>query len=230
MFDGEIVSLDKKGKPVFNQVISRLHSKSTNQHSFPARAYIFDLVVHNGKLCTSLPWNERRKLLEKSKFDFPALNSSEIFDDGMSLKSAVQNLGMEGIMIKDRNAPYLFGHRPKTWRKLKIRHKVDCSIIGYTKGSGDRSSLFGSLHIAELLEDELVYRGKVGTGWKHKEMVELFEILKLQNIAEDSQFEEVKNSDESTWFSKPFLKCEVKYASLTPSQTFREPVFISLYY
>ena len=64
-----------------------------------------------------------------------------------------------------RDGKYLPGKRSDLWLKVKVRNTVDCVIIGYNEGKGDRKSTFGGLHIAERIDEELLYRGKVGTGF-----------------------------------------------------------------
>lgn len=228
VFDAEIVSSDKSGKPVFAQVVSRLHQNHTSKPKYPAAAYVFDIVVNKGKICTSLPWSERRKGLNEAKFVFPSMLLSEVFVDGNSLMTAVTSMGMEGIMMKDKTATYSLGQRTSAWEKLKVRHQVDCFLIGYTKGSGDRSPYFGSLHVAEEIDGELIYRGKVGTGWTHDQLADLFTEISTFSKQKELPFPDAKDPDESTWFAKPYRPCIIKYASLTSTKTFREPVFISL--
>lgn len=228
VFDAEIVSTDTSGKPIFSQVISRLHQKSSSTHKYSASAFVFDIVVNEGMKCHKLPWEKRRRMIEKAKLIFPSMKLSEVYSDGKLLLDAVKNMEMEGIMIKKKKAPYSFGERTSDWSKLKIRHQSDCFIIGYTAGSGDRSPYFGSFHLAEAIENTLIYRGKVGTGWDHKKLKELHGIFHKLEKQEAIPFDTIKDVSESTWLQKPYLGCTIKYASFTSTGTYREPVFLKL--
>ncbi len=228
VFDAEIISPDDKGKPIFAQVISRLHQKTGNTGKYPAVAYVFDIVVYKNELINDKSWRYRRKCLERSLLDFSSIKLSEVYHNGDLLWDAVKKMGMEGIMIKKKKAPYVFGDRNTNWRKLKVRHEVHCFIIGYTKGSGDRSPYFGSLHIAQKIDNKFVYKGKVGTGWKHAELKELSSIIKAEEVQSEIPMQGITDSQDSIWLSTPYLNCTIKYASLTSSGTFREPVFVEL--
>ena len=53
--------------------------------------------------------------------------------------------GLEGVMAKRLGSTYRPGTRSKDWRKVKNRQRVELTIGGYTRGSGNRSSTFGAL-------------------------------------------------------------------------------------
>jgi ATP-dependent DNA ligase len=132
---------------------------------------------------------------------------------------------MEGIMIKDIHAKYTEGKRSDAWLKLKYRSEARCAILGYTAGEGDRSGYFGSLHIAQIVEDELLYRGRVGTGFDGK-MLKAFKKF-FDILPKGSKWIKDKVDEESrtTWFVDKFPVCEIQYAKMTGNNTFREPVF-----
>ena len=228
VFDAELVSPDANGIPVFSQVISRLHQKSTSTPKYQAIAYVFDIIVNDGLVCTHLPWDKRRHQLEKAALSFSSIRLSEIYTDGQLLLDAVRNMNMEGIMVKKKSGKYALGQRTTDWLKLKIRHVTECVIIGFTEGSGDRSSLFGSLQIAELVEGKLIYRGRVGTGWDREGLKEIHTIISELETTTIRPFTEVTDDKDTTWLKQPYMNCEIKYASLTSNQTLREPVFMRL--
>ncbi|HEY9486683.1 MAG TPA: hypothetical protein VIQ51_00045, partial [Chryseosolibacter sp.] len=84
------------------------------------------------------------------------------------------------------------------------------------------------LHIAEKVDDELHYRGKVGTGFDDATIKDILKIMK--------QVDEIKKPDVvgklfdpkiSVWI-EPKIIAEVSYSKLTPDKMFREPVFLKL--
>jgi ATP-dependent DNA ligase len=148
-------------------------------------------------------------------------------DDGPALFEAAGAMGLEGIMAKTAGSLYTPGRRNDAWQKIKTRNTVDCVIIGYTAGKGDRASTFGALHIAEPRDGSWHYLGKVGTGFDDKMLDAV--LKELKRVAEAKRIIKEKPVDdkESTWL-EPALWCEVTYGTITPNGTLREPVFVRM--
>lgn len=232
LFDAEIVSLNKQGKPEFKKVINRLQtSGETNilklSKTSPVYCYIFDCLYLDGRSLINDPLMKRKDWLKDAiKKDTP-YRVSEWMEDGESLLEAARVHELEGIMAKQINGKYYPGKRNDTWVKIKIRNTRECVIIGYNEGKGNRSATFGGLHIAEKVADKLVYRGKVGTGFDDATIKEISKQIK--QLREIKKPVEGKILDEkvSKWV-EPKLMVEVSYASLTPDKNFREPVFVRM--
>jgi len=105
--------------------------------------------------------------------------------------------------------------------KIKFRQTIECTIIGYTKGKGDRASLFGALHLAALEDGNWKYYGKVGTGFDHVKMRVIFEKLKTLEEVDKPIKDKIEEERNTTWLEAHFL-CEIQYASLTNNDTLRE--------
>lgn len=232
LFDGEIVCLDGDGRPNFKNVISRMHQSSAGgidraAASKPVHCYLFDCLYLDGRAIVSEPLDRRREwLLDAIKRDTP-YRVSEILEDGPGLFQAAKVMGLEGIMAKRRSSTYLPGKRSDNWVKVKVRETVDVAIIGYTNGKGDRKPYFGALQIAEKSDNGWIYRGKVGTGFNQKSMAALYK--KLAKIpARPRVIDEKPLDDASTTWIEPQLYCEIQFASITPNNTYREPVFVRL--
>ncbi|MEZ4909225.1 MAG: non-homologous end-joining DNA ligase [Saprospiraceae bacterium] len=228
VIDAEIVSMDQSGKPIFAQVVSRLHSNAQKK-LYPVTCYAFDLLWHNGDNLMSKSIELRRKLLEQFlEKAGSALKFSETFEDGEGLFAGIKNMGMEGIIAKKKGSPYLEGVRNDNWIKVKVRNTMDCKIIGYTKGNGDRASLFGALHLGQIHENgKIQYFGKVGSGFNQQLLKDIFQIISdLPKI--DKPIAELVEEESNTIWVSDGPDCEVQYASLTPNGTLREPVFTKM--
>jgi DNA ligase D-like protein (predicted polymerase)/DNA ligase D-like protein (predicted ligase)/DNA ligase D-like protein (predicted 3'-phosphoesterase) len=232
LFDGEIVCLRANGHPDFRTVMGRIHAagearilKASRQN--PAFCYLFDVVYLDGRPVAHEPLVRRREWLRDAIRSGGAWRVNEIVDDGHAFFQAVSEMGLEGIIAKDPDGKYVPGRRSDTWSKIKVRNATECVILGYTAGKGDRAALFGALHIGEVVDDELVYRGKVGTGFDTKTMAAI--VGYLQPVDRVKRFIDEKPPDdkETTWLA-PTRWCEVQYASLTQNGTYREPVFLRL--
>lgn len=232
LFDAEIVSLDKQGKPEFKKVINRLMaSGETNisklSKSNPVYCYIFDCLYLDGRSLINEPLLQRKIWLKDAiKKDTP-YRVSEWMEDGEGLLEAARAHALEGIMAKRKDGRYFPGRRSDSWLKIKIRNTAECVVIGYNNGKGNRKDAFGGLHLAQWQGEELVYRGKVGTGFDDATIKEIF--TRIKKLKEIKKPVEGKVLDEkvSTWV-EPKLMLEVTYASLTPDKNFREPVFVRL--
>lgn len=232
LFDAEIVCLDKTGKPDFKKVIHRLMSSgdSTIQKlskTSPAYCYIFDCLYLDGRSLINEPLLKRKEWLKDAiKPDTP-YRLSEIVEDGLALFEAAKLHDVEGIMSKRKDGKYLPGKRSDLWLKIKVRNTVDCAIIGYNEGKGDRKSTFGGLHIAEWIDDKLLYRGKVGTGFDDVTIKEISKQIKALKETKKPIPGKVMDEKTSKWV-EPKLVAEISYAKITADKMFREPVFVRL--
>ena len=232
LFDAEIVCLDKEGKPEFKNVIKRLMSNGDMaiqklSKTNPAYCFIFDCLYLDGRSLLNETLYKRQEWLKDAvKKDTP-YRISESVADGASLLEAARELGLEGIMAKDRNGKYLPGKRSDSWLKIKIRNTRECVIIGYNPGKGERALTFGGLHIAEKIDSELVYRGKVGTGFDDATIKEISTMIKKLKEVKKPITNKVMDEKTSKWIA-PALIAEISFASFTPDKMFREPVFVRL--
>jgi DNA ligase D-like protein (predicted ligase)/DNA ligase D-like protein (predicted 3'-phosphoesterase) len=234
LFDAEIVCLDKSGKPEFKKVIQRMQQNgatSIDQLSKkqPVNCYVFDCLYLDGRALVNEPLYKRREWLKDAIKNDSPYRLSEVEEDGNSLFEAAKIHGLEGIMAKRKDGKYLIGKRSDLWLKIKVRQTVDCLIIGYTTGKGDRSTTFGALQLAEKRGDELYYRGKVGTGFNDTTIKSIGKQLKKLTNAKRPLLKGGKIVDEkiTTWI-EPKLVAELSYARLTQDEMFREPVFVRL--
>lgn len=233
VFDAEIVCLDDQGKPVFKRVINRLMSTGETAirkltKTNPVHCYIFDCLYLDGRALINEPLIKRKEWLKDAVRADTPYRISEHVDDGESLFEAAKLHVLEGIMAKRKDSKYLPGRRSDLWIKIKLRQTSECIIIGYTQGNGNRSRVFGALHIAERIGQELHYRGKVGTGFDDQTIGEVFNVLKKTGfVKKPSVTGKLLDEKISTWL-EPEVVAEISYSKLTPDKMFREPVFVRL--
>lgn len=234
LFDAEIVCLEADGRPNFKTTINRLMQSTPGgiergSKKHPAYCYVFDCLYLDGRALINEPLVRRRQWVK----DALRINAnlpyrvSESIDEGKALFVAAREKKLEGIMAKVKDSRYLPGKRTSNWIKVKVRNTADCLIIGYTKGKGDRQVLFGAMHLGEYINDELIYRGKVGTGFDAKMMKEIFSRLKKIKIIKRPVKEKPIDDNVTTWI-EPKLICEIQYSSLTENGIYREPVFLRM--
>jgi len=232
VFDGEIVCLDADGKPDFNDVIHRMQQRTEGaieraRSKHPVVCYLFDCLYLDGRPIVNEPLIRRREWLQDAIRQQTAFRVSEALEDGTALFEAVKVMGLEGIMAKQRNSPYVTGKRSDTWLKIKGRQTMECIIVGYTRGKGDRAASFGSLHLAQADGTELKLIGKAGSGFDDRSLKAVFaELEKLTRVKRPVK-EKPLDDSQSVWV-EPKLMCEVQFLSLTKDGLMREPVFVRL--
>lgn len=233
VIDGEIVVLDKDAKPVFSKVISRMHTKGSAAIERaakvnPACLYAFDMMYLDGKDIRSKPIETRRDWLKINLDLGTFLRYSEAFDDGKQLYDGVIHHGLEGIMCKVKGAPYQSGARTTHWIKMKPRIPDTAIVIGYTQGQGDRQGLMGAIHLAKKKNDELVYMGKVGTGFDQAKLKSLTALLKEAQTVPKPIKDQIEEPHRTQWIESIY-QADITYTSMTNNDTYREPVFVKMY-
>ncbi len=226
VFDGEIVCLTAEGKPDFRKVIKRLMTKKAMEveHQVkrnPAYCYLFDALYIDGRSLLNDPWARRRMWLRDSVRKETRYRISEDIEDGGELFKAAEKLGVEGIMAKEVHGKYYPGKRSNTWIKIKVKNTADAMVVGYTKGQGEREKYFGAVHVMEPHEGEMVYRGRVGTGFSDKTFKELKAYFDKRKVTAPPVQDKV--DPDSIWFEP--VPCEIEFSQITKDGHYRDPVF-----
>ncbi len=229
LFDAEIVCLEADGRPNFQDVIHRMRQGTENaarraQARRPAVCYVFDCLYLDGRSIVNEPLARRREWLEDALKGGSAYRLSQGMEDGPALFQAATDLGLEGIMAKERASVYRPGVRSDAWVKIKGRQTAQCLIVGYTSGRGDRADTIGAVHLAELDGRALRYVGKAGTGFDHETLKDLTAALADVPRAPLPFQKKLPDPARTTWV-EPKLACEVRFASRTRDGMLREPVF-----
>ncbi|MEM3841524.1 MAG: ATP-dependent DNA ligase [Candidatus Micrarchaeaceae archaeon] len=195
IFEGEALAFNETTGEFmpFQETIQRKrkHGVDTISESMPLRLFSFDIMYLEGTDMLNKPYEERRKALEGiiPKNGSITTSSRIIAKSPRELdeffESSIEN-GLEGIVAKDLNAPYVAGARKFSWIKMKRSYKGEISdtfdlvIIGYYLGKGSRASFeFGGLLCATYNPDADVFESvsRLGTGFTEKQMKQLESIL-----------------------------------------------------
>ncbi|WIW44504.2 hypothetical protein ML401_23790 [Bradyrhizobium sp. 62B] len=80
--------------------------------------------------------------------------------EGQALFAATSKLNYEGIVSKRVDAPYR-SDRVEAWQKVKVVQKGKFPVVGFIK---DPTGV-AALYLGKKEGKDLVYMGKVGTGW-----------------------------------------------------------------
>jgi DNA ligase D-like protein (predicted ligase) len=131
--------------------------------------HVFDVLWLNGHNVTSLRLEDRRALLQELPFTAP-IRRVEQLDDAEPWERARRE-GWEGVIAKRRGSPYEH-RRSKHWLKMKCELSQELVVGGFTDPQGSRVGL-GALLVGYNDGADLVFAGKIGTGFDTKLLLEL---------------------------------------------------------
>jgi bifunctional non-homologous end joining protein LigD len=234
VLDGEIVALDEHGQPSFNRLQQRIGLTGERdieraRKSHPVSIHLFDILWLDDHDLTQEPLSERRRILKEIVTEAgPVGVTMSIEGEGRSFFEAAKGLGLEGIIAKRSDSVYEPGRRSRWWRKIKAMRTMDAVVLGWTPGTGSRSTSFGALLVGAHKDGELVWIGQVGTGFNAKLLADLQRRLEAIETDEppttDHDLPDVKGA---RWVC-PELVVEVEYLEVTPTGKLRAPSYKGL--
>ncbi len=188
IFEGEAIAFDEDTQSYlpFQTTITRKrkHGVTAKAKEIPLVLFAFELLYADGIDYTQKPFHERRATLQKILKPGKVIQPSKTITAKTSeelqtfFDECVAN-GLEGIIAKDVNAPYVAGARKFAWIKLKRSYQgnladtVDAVIVGFYRGKGKRTEFgFGGLLTAVYDDENNVFKtiAKVGTGFTEEQM------------------------------------------------------------
>lgn len=236
LLDGELVAYEPGGKTNF----AHLQQAFTNQSTAKLVYQVFDIVYLNGQDLTRVPLVERKALLQKllaNKTD--AADRSLRFTDhvvgkGPAFYEQACELGLEGVISKKADGAYNTG-RSRSWLKIKCSGRDEFLVCGYTAPQGSRVG-FGALLLGAWHDQQLIYTGKVGTGFNQRSLQALAAQLKRLEVKKSPLHTDAKRPtpgltpadlENVTWV-KPKLIAAVEFSNWTREGRLRHPVFRGL--
>jgi bifunctional non-homologous end joining protein LigD len=233
LVDGELVVTDEQGRPSFQLI-------QNADESTPVRAFLFDLLEIDGENLRNEPLTERRARLAAilPKHSATLLLSSELAGDPDRLLAEIAERGLEGVIAKRCDSAYEAGRRSGAWRKIKCVLEQEFVIGGFTVPKGARSH-FGALLLGYYRGKELIFAGKVGTGFNQKTLVNLhrqmtslrtakcpFATLPTQRGRWGTTFTRAELA-RCTWV-EPKLVAQIRFTEWTEDGILRHPAFLGL--
>jgi DNA ligase-1 len=146
VLDGEVLALDDQGRPrPFQETASRA-AMTAGVHLTP---YFFDLLHLEGEDLIDSPGSERLAALERlvpQEHLVPRVVTSDLAE-AEAFTSKVLELGHEGVVVKNLDAPYDAGRRGSAWVKVKPVHTLDLVVLAVEWGSGRRRGWLSNIHL-----------------------------------------------------------------------------------
>ena len=181
--------------------------------------HVFDILWLEGSDLTSQPLEQRRKLLSKLPFQTP-LNRVASLTNPKPWERACDQ-GWEGVIAKRRDAPYEH-RRSKHWLKMKCEASQELVIGGFTDPQGGRVGL-GALLVGYFEGDDLVFAGKVGTGFDTKLLLKLRARLDALEIAKTAFTKGVGLPRLAVHWVRPEIVVQVAFIEWTVNGKLRHP-------
>jgi bifunctional non-homologous end joining protein LigD len=228
--DGEVVAFDG-AQTSFAALQPRIHltnadrARRTGVRIF---YYVFDLLHLDGHSTRSLPLRDRKALVKDLvEWKDPLRFTTHRNGDGREFFADACSKGWEGLIAKRADAPYPSG-RSKDWLKLKCEQGQEFVVGGWTDPRGSRVG-FGSLLLGYYEPGgDLVYAGKVGTGFDTKLLRALHDRLNaLERPSAAFRSGPLLPRREVHWI-EPELVAEVAFSEWTRDGQLRHPRFKGL--
>jgi ATP-dependent DNA ligase len=181
--------------------------------------HIFDVLWVDGRSVTTLPLDERRRLLDDLPLQSPLARVDVITDDKPWERACAE--GWEGVIAKRRDSKYEHRRSPH-WLKMKCELAEDFIVGGFTDPQGSRVGL-GALLVGIGEGDDFVFTGRIGTGFDTKLLLDLRRRLDAIEI-ESSPFTIAKDLPRlrAHWV-KPEIRVRVGFIEWTVHRKLRHP-------
>lgn len=226
--DGEIVTFEN-GITSFAKLQQRMHIEHPPlelRRRVPVWLYLFDVLYVDGYDTRRVPLRYRNQLLRHT-FDFhDALRYTEHRDkEGEAYYREACRRRWEGVIAKNGDSVYV-SRRTRDWLKFKCSLRQEFVIGGYTDPRGQREG-FGALLIGYYRGGQLVYAGKVGTGFDRDTLLRLSrQLAKLTRPTSPFVGDDLPRR--GVHWVEPTLVAEVAFTEWTPEGKLRHPRFIGL--
>ena len=232
--DGEVVALHRDAPGEFQALQGRMHlldAEAIARRSLdaPAALIAFDLLRDGPDVLLDAPWNRRRERLEEllAGGESTSLRLGATSTDGRRMLGRARRSGWEGIVAKRADAVYAPGTRAATWLKLKLLHRAEFVVGGYTEPRGSRQHLGAILLGYYDDHGRLCYAGHAGGGFDRDALADLGRRLaRLERRT--SPFSDPPRTNERAHWVRPRVVVEVKFAEWTADGRLRQPIFLGV--
>ena len=226
--DGEVVAFEGS-RTSFARLQPRIHLSSAAKARRSGVAvcfYVFDVLRVDGEDVRREPLLDRkRRLRGLLTWEDPVRYTPHRVRGGEEWFGDVCGKGWEGLIAKRADAAYSTG-RTKDWLKFKCEAGQELVVVGWTDPEGSRVAL-GALLLGYHRGADLVYAGKVGTGFSQAVLRDLHQ--RLSRIERDtSPCTKGALPRKAVHWAEPELVAEVAFTEWTTAGQLRHPRYLGL--
>jgi len=223
VIDGEVVATDRDGRPDYHRLRQRLAGGAALREQIPVAYLAFDALYLDKKPLVKQPVIRRRARLQKSvEAGGHIFVPDHIDEDGVELFEACLERGLEGVVAKHKQSPYVPGQRSPFWLKVKAVKSDDFVVVGWM---GERP--YDALVVGFYEDGRLLPCGTVGGGWDD-EAAEFVRTRLAELASETSPLDPPPIMVRPVHWCRPELVVSVRYSEWSPDGTLRFPIFNSL--
>jgi len=214
ILDGEIVALDREGRPSFARLQRRWPQNRRPSvgllNDVPVRFFAFDVMAVDDRDVTAEPYWRRREILHDllREVSSPTIVVPPAFTDvcPADVLEAAREHQYEGILCKRLTSAYRPG-RSRAWVKVPARLSSEVVIIGFYGGRtrGVAAVLVGAYDSS----GELRLLGRVGSGFASRTRQDLYALLAPHRVSIPPVSEAVP--DRYIQWVTPTFVAEVEY-------------------
>ena len=226
VLDGELVALSDEGIPQRYAVVERWLAGAEARRRTPVNYEVFDILHLDGEPLLNHPLYERKARLHDALRPNATVHVCHFEEgEGVAMYAAARELGLHGIVAKDKHSLYEPGKRSRHWLSTKHARTMNLVVGGYTFG-GSRQH-FDSLLLGVFEDGRLRFTGAAGAGTARGDQRLLHRMLSQRHTDQCPFAREPGVSLFSHW-CEPSLAVEVEYGERSPDGTLRFLVFNSL--
>jgi len=226
--DGEVVAFDGS-RTSFARLQPRIHVSSAAKarlSGVPVWFYVFDVLRVDGEDVRGEPLLARKRRL-RGLLDFagPVRYTPHRRQADEAWFAECCRKGWEGLIAKQADAAYATG-RTDRWLKFKCEAGQELVVVGWTDPEGSRVAL-GALLLGYHDGDDLVYAGKVGTGFSQSVLRDLHARL-VELEVDASPCTRGALPRKAVHWARPRLVAEVAFTEWTSANQLRHPRYLGL--
>lgn len=183
VLDGELLVAAGDGQPApFSALQQRLGRKTVSrrmQAELPVFVRAYDLLFDGAEDLRPQPLRQRRAhlaallpALPPERFDLSGLVAAADWTTLAAIRDGTRASGVEGLMLKRWDSPYVAGRKAGQWFKWKRDPlNADCVLMYAQRGHGKRSSFYSDFTFGAWAEDgQLLPVGKAYFGFTDAEL------------------------------------------------------------
>ncbi len=223
VIDGELVATDPDGRPDYTRLRERLVGGAKRKDEIPVAYLAFDALYLEEKPLLRQPLIRRRARLRKAvEAGGHIFVPDHIEEDGVELFEACLERGLEGVVAKHVQSPYIPGQRSPFWLKVKAVKSDDFVVIGWT---GEKP--FDALLVGFYEDGRLLPCGSVGGGYDQA-MADVISDTLVELASDSSPLDPPPIMTKPVRWVRPELVVSVRYSEWSPDGTLRFPIFNGL--
>ena len=206
--DGELLAGHPDALGSFNDLQQRLNRKKPSrklQEQSPVFMRCYDILQIGDEDKRPLSLSKRRELLEteisqlpQDSFDISEIIAADDWSDLIDKRHACRDDSLiEGVMLKDKNAPYQLGRIKGQWFKWKRDPlQADLVVLYAQRGHGRRSSFYSDYTFGAWMDKEegavLVPVAKAYSGFTDQELKKLDKFVREHTVNKFGPVREVE--------------------------------------